>query len=308
MVMFLLGIAIFLVIYNNKDDNQNNKNDNGENPPNEETEIYATSFSLNIPDGIEIFINSKINFKSGFVNVTPSSMLSELEYEIAAKSGGTDGGLKFENNTLTATEIGEYTIKFKMPKSSSSYFSKTISILVYEEENKGHIYQTTKSIIIGEELDVNDLFQINSNKSFNVQTDNKISYSKNKIKALNLGESDISFKFTESYLEFVYNFTLSIKEEPKYVIELKNITNNVLTINLVDEFAYIQFEVVDRDEGDISQLVEVVSVDDNIATVNSYDINPPLIKITAKSVGETVIKIIYTLDITVQVEVKVIVN
>ena len=85
-IVIFITIAVVLVLFNKSND-KSNKDDQSDNST-QPTEVYATSFSLNIPDTIQILVDTKIKFASGYVNVTPASMLNKLICETNAKSGG----------------------------------------------------------------------------------------------------------------------------------------------------------------------------------------------------------------------------
>ena len=268
------------------------------------SETYATSFSLNLPDTININKGAKLKLKHGFVNVTPSSVLNKLEYEITPKGSSSLNGIVYNDNVITANEIGSYTIKFKMPKTESSYYSKTITVVVYPIDEEIFINQNSNSLTIGETKSVYELFTFATNKSFNMSVDNKLQLYNNEITACELGVSNILFSFTENYMEFIYDFNLIIKEEPAYKIVL---TNNTITIDLADnEYAYIYYQVTDRDEHFVTQDIDAISQDENIA-IKVQIANDNTIKIKGLVAGETIITIFLTADESIKVDVRVIV-
>ena len=70
--------------YKNKENDLDKDDNSTQQLPTEQTEIYATSFSLNIPDNIEILVNTKVKLNSGYINITPTNFINKVTYEISA--------------------------------------------------------------------------------------------------------------------------------------------------------------------------------------------------------------------------------
>jgi len=271
-----------------------------------QTEEYATSFSLNLPDTINIFVGTKINLKSGYVNVTPSNMLKKLNVEVKAKENSNTSGIIFENNQITANEVGKYSLVFKMPKSETYNFSKTISVNVYNEKENSHVFKKINSIEITKNVDIEEAFTIKENSTYSTITDDKVKIENGSICAEKLGESNITFVFVEQFVEYVYNFELTVKELPRYEIVLKNVTENRIEINIdEDDVFQLQYQVVEGGSGDISQDV-IVEVENKSIVTTEFGIDQ-FIKITALKKGETIITISYVLDSSIVVEVLLVV-
>lgn len=271
-----------------------------------ETEEYATSFSLNLPDIIYIYVGTKVNLKTGYVNVTPSHMLEKLNIEVKTKENLHTSGITLKNNQITANEVGKYSIIFKIPKSASSNFAKTISVNVYEEKENSHVYKAINSIEVTKSLEIEKAFTIKENLTYSTITDDKVKIENGLICAEKLGESNITFVFIEQFIEYVYDFKLTVKELPRYEIVLKNVTENRIEINIYEDDVFqLQYQVVDGGSGDISQDVNVEVENEQVATTESGI--DQFIKIIAHSKGETIITISYVLDSSITVEVMVVV-
>ncbi len=305
----IVVLSIFLVLYNKK--KVDKQNPDAETPeistptnPSDSTDVYATTFSINLPETIQILVGTSVNLKSGYVDVSPTSMLEKLTYEITPKSSGVVNGIKLENNTIEAISAGGYTIKFKMPKSKLTYFSKTINVLVYEEQTSSHIQQIKNQIIVGESLNIFEMFEFDESKLVNVTADNKITYNNNIITGINVGESDVKFHFVEAYLEYVYDFEINVKPVPDYKIVLNNVNGNSININFSEkDYFQISYSILNRDEEFVSQDIMVMSSNEGILFVER--IADPLIKIRAVSIGEATITISLVSDSTITVEIHV---
>ena len=226
--MAILAVAITLVLVPQNDE----PNKGNDIPPN--TETYATAFSVNIPSTIKMPIGSKINFLEGFVTVSPSSVINKLEIE---EFNGDE--ICFENNTLVANAIGNYSLKFKMPKSKTTYFSKTISIVVCDVIENDQISLIKNSIEITSSVRIDQMFLIADNLSYVLTTDDKISCENNILTANQIGESMIKFSVVENYLQFIYDFNVNVIEQPEYYIINKHniiffcVKNNCVVFNVV---------------------------------------------------------------------------
>lgn len=298
-VIVLVGLSTFLVLRNkNEDEDQNND-------PLEE--IYATAYTFNIPDTINILVGSKVLLKEGYLTITPANILKDVTHEITSKNNGNILGIRFNGTILEAIEEGNYTIKFKIPKSSTTYFTKNINIVVYNNQLNSHVQQSSNSIIINETLNLDYLFVVRENLNHTIETDSRILYSNKSIKALSVGLSTIKFTFAEDFVLYEYTFQILVKEEPLYKILVNNATNNIIEIDTsVDDVFFMEVYIVDKNLQHIDQRVNAVSNNENIITIVEY--TEPFIKIKAMGVGETIIHLSYTLDETIKFEVKVIVK
>ena len=305
-IVIFVSIAVVLVLFEKHKENSNNDKDDNNIVPPQTTEIYATSFSLNLPDTIEILIDSKVKLLSGYVNITPAMAIDKLTHEITRKSGSGIDGITFNDNVITANSLGTYSMKFKVPKSESTNFSKTINIVVYEDKNSSHIYQTSNSINIGDNKNVNEIFTILDN-NYQVETDNKAIISNGVINGMALGETKIKFTFTKNYVKFIYDFILTIKEQPVYNILILNGTDNIIEIDLdKNPYAKIHYEIRNGNEKHIYQDVVAVSDNENIVRVVNYP--EPFINIEAVGLGETTITITFSRDTSINIQVTIIVN
>lgn len=297
----LVGLATFLVLHDNNDTDA----DVPENPD-ETEEIFATAYSFNIPETIYIAINTEANLLTGYINTTPAHAISKLTYEVAPKDSGVAGGVEFNGNKIVAKTLGNYIIRFKIPKSTTSNFTKNLNVVVHDNTNLSHICQTSESIIIGERKNINELFSIKELTEYTIQTDSKTSYSNSYINAISNGKSEIKFTFKDNYINYIYKFTIDVEELPEFEIILKNTTNNTIEIDFdVETNKHIEFRVQNREQGYVQQTVDAVSSNENIVRVVSY--TEPFIKIEAVGLGEAIIRITYSLDKTIYVELKVIV-
>lgn len=294
------------------DSGEDNSQDGGgeENPEeqNPTDEIYATEFKINLPANINILVGTKVELLSGCVEVAPNEMKDKIKIEIIPRYNSNVHGLKFENNELIASIVGSYNLKLSVPRSKQTNFSETILVTVYEDKSNAHIVQINNNLIIGENISINNLFNFTSDLDFSVETDNKISYSNYFVLPKSVGESIVKFAFTEDFVKYFYEFNLKIKDQPLYEIILNNVINNEIIINLdEDNVAYINYSLKNREEEYLIQPVMCEIENENILSVKK-PIEPPLIKIIAKTRGETTVKLICIEDETVFVEIKIIVN
>ncbi len=307
----IVATAIVIVFLNKNESETSSSNNPGiTNPPTDtsgSTETYATAFSISLPETIQILVGTSVNLKPGYISVSPTSMIEKLTYEITPKSSGVVNGIKLENNTIVAILSGGYEIKFKMPKSKSTYFSKTINVLVYEEITSCPVYQIKDTMTVEENVALSSMFEIMDGKAFNISTDNKIVYSLNTFTAQTIGESIIKFSITENNVEYVYEFDITIKDKPMYRIILNNAPNNIFTFDILNkDVDNINYSVVNRDEQNVYQEISVSSSDENVVKIER--INEPLIKVRAVGVGEATITISLKIDPTIKVEIKIVVN
>ncbi len=295
-VLAIAVIAVALVLIP-KDDEQKSDKDNA---PSEE--IYATSFSLNLPNTIIIPVGSSVNLLDCYVNVSPSSMIDKLTYEISSN------GIEFSNNKIIANTIGLHTIKFKMPKDKSTFHAKTITINVCDASENPHVLLIKNLIINGKSEQINNVFSISDGVVYKILTDNNVNLNNNSLTGINVGDAEITFNIEDDFIEYVYKFTLKIKEQPEYSIILNNVDNNLIVLNTNDnDVFHINYQVVDKNEQHVEQQISVVSYNTDVVKIESVA-DDILIKIRAKSIGETKIKISILSNSTIFVEINVLVN
>lgn len=319
-VLVIISLVMLLIFWPKKGDD--NPDDAGqdeivEEQPEEEgndgtaetipEEIYATSFVVNLPSTINILNGTTINLISGYVQVQPSEMADKIEMEIVPRYSSSAFGLELNNFTITAKEVGTYNLILSVSKSKTTSFNETILITVYEEESNSHISQTANSIIKGEKINISDIFSIKGDATFDVITDSKATIIDNCITATTTGTSKIIFKFTENYVQYVYEFEIIVKDQPQYYFVLNNVTNNAIELNLESSPVFhVNYKIQNREEGDISQDIVYVIGDETIVEVE--DITNPLIKIRALKVGETTLTLTCKVDNSVKVEITIIVK
>ena len=294
-VLAILGLIVALVLIP-KDDEPDFDNESNDSP----TEVYATNFQINLPTTIEIPVGQSVKILDGFVSVSPASVLNKLTYELSSNSGIT-----FSNNVITANEVGYYSLKFKMPKSQSAYFVKTISIVVSQNYDNAHASIINNSIEKGKAQNIYEIFDIENGFSFNMTSDNKVNISGDTLTGLTVGSSEINLSFVDGYLEYIYSFSIIVKEQPEYQIKLNNVSNNLIIIDISENDVYlINYEVLDKNNQHVTQQILAQSSNNEIVVVEKvYD--DSIIKIRAIKSGEAkiVLSILNNLSITVEINI-----
>ena len=300
-VVAIVGLAIALILIP-KDDETIPQNNN-KTPSNS---VYATSFSVNLPNTIELPVGAHINFLTGYVSVNPSSVIEKLSIE--TETNNISNAIIFENNKLTANTVGTYSIKFKIPKSESMYFSKTITIKVKPYHENNHISVLKNSIQESQTCSLDEMFSISDGLNYEIITDSNINFDNNVFTAINVGLSEITFVVKENYLEYIYVFEINIQDLPEYEIVINNVTNNTITLDtLYNDVKHINFEVIDRNNEQTTQLVKALSNNEDVVIVEeSYD--DLLIKIRAVSVGEATLTLYLISNPAICVEINIVVE
>ncbi len=292
-IVIIVGLAVALVLVPKSDEPDSKHEGN--------SETYASYFYVEVPNTIEIPVGMCVNFLEGYIAVTPSNMINKLNIEIS-----TSTGIEFLDNKLMATAVGDYTIKFKMPKSESTFFSKTISVKVKSME-ESPIKLIKESIVRGETIHVNDVFNIAGGVQYSVVTNENFSIVDGALRANNTGDGKVLFSVIESKLQYVYAFDINIKEPPEYKILLNNVLNNRINLDLVDDTFHINFAVQDQNNEYVKQTISVVSSDENVVLIESVA-DDALIKIRAVAIGNAKITISIASNLNIFVEIDVIVN
>ena len=268
-------------------------------------ELYATSFSLNVPSAITILRNETVQLLDGYMSITPIEAKSLVTYTVKSKSGSNKNGITFVNNTITGKTIGEYEIEFSAKKSASTYYTRIVNINVVDDFEE-HITQEQHSVLIGETKRIDEIFTINKN-NYEITTDSKITYTENSLTAQAVGDSNITFKFTDGYLKYSYHFMITVKDLPEYRIEVVGIENNIININLDNNDSFqINYAIYNRNEQKVEQDIEVISSNENV--VVKERILYPLIKINVLGKGEATLTIKLKNDPSIYIQLKVYIN
>lgn len=196
---------------------------------------------------------------------------------------------------------------FSVPKTESTKFSKTILITIFDENSDAHIIQKQTELIKGVVYSIEEVFVVRENVAYSVIANNKVGFSNQQLKATAVGATDVTFSFKEGYIEYLYMFNFQIKEEPIYAIILNNVVNNEIYIDLdLKPVFYINYEVQNREEGFVDQIINVTS--DNESVIFVEDISSPFIKICALNPGTATLKLTYTRDNSVELSILVVVE
>lgn len=300
-VIVIVALAITLIfVPKDKEDLDNNETEIVN------QEVYAESFTLNLPATIKILKGTYVTLSSGYYSVVPSELSNKLLTEVEVKNGGVNDGIVFEENKITANNVGSYSIKFKMQKSKSGYFTKSVNIVVFENVQESHVYSNDVQLRVDESKNISDLFTITNEEDCNITTGQNVVLNDNVLTAKNVGDCDVYFKFTQDYLTYNYKFTLGVLPKPVYSIELVDIANNTINLN-VGSSSHIQFEVKDIFNESVSQLVKAWSSDEDIVIIEQpYD--DALIKIRALKSGNAQVILFLKEDESIKTVVNVYVN
>ena len=185
--------------------------------------------------------------------------------------------------------MGDYSIKFKVQKSAYSNFERTMKIKVVDKETFTHVNLIKSSLIIGKKINVNEMFSIVDEKSYQILTDDEINYLNSEIEAKIVGTSKFTFIFDESYADYIYEFSITIKEQPLYTIEVYDIEDNTIIINMSDnDVAYVNFSVTDRDGEYVLQSVLAETSNSEIVIIETIS-DDVLIKLRGMKQGNAII-------------------
>lgn len=291
--------------HNNQDEIEKEEDSSGENT---NEQLYASSLTVNLPSVINILVGETVELVSGYYSVQPTSMMSEVKQEIKPRYNCSPFGVTFENSKITANEVGTYNLKISVPRSEGTTFNETILITVYDDVSDAHISQIGYSLNWGENTNINALFTIKENETFElVVVDEKLDFINNTFIPLEAGNSNISFSFKEGYVKYLYSFDLLVKAEPEYSIVIYDVTNNTINVDMQhNEIFYINYDIKDKNnESDPQNLI--VDIQDESVIVLRKNLNP-LIKFEALQSGTTTIRLICEKDENVFIDITIIVS
>lgn len=298
----MIGLALLLIFMpKNKSTTQEQDKDS------------QVSLNVYLPNTITLFIGTKAKIDNDAIVVMPGNKRNEITTEIIVKDMGVENGITFNDLILTANVVGEYQIKFSLKKDDSTTLAKIININVKDDAESQLIKQLKTTTNIGNTLNLTDAFFGFQNKIYTVEADDKISINDNVISPLKAGISNLTFTIKDSTtttglnVAYIYDFNLTIKPQPQYVINLLNVENNCIEIDISENnkcvFAY---EVVDKSGNLTSQNVDCQSSDETLATIECP--TDGILRVVAREVGEVLITIVSVVDENTKIEIKVIVT
>ncbi len=291
------------------DNNEDTENDQGDNNTDDEQdgddEIYATSLEVNLPDQINIMVDTEVKLLNGYIQVQPSEMFNLITTIVVPKYQSSANGVEFESSNLKANIEGTYDLIFSVAKSATQNLTKTIEVVVHNDRSLSHVEQKKNSIIKAEATSIFDLFNFNATNYY-VICDENTTLQDEYITASQIGNSVITISFIENYLQYSYKFNFTIKDQPLYSIVLTNVANNALEINLSTPTKFIYFQVKNRNEEIVDQFVNAKSEDETITSVEN--VTDLYIKIKAQKIGTTNLTIVCGADESVYVTIQIIVK
>lgn len=269
-------------------------------------QIYATELTINLPDTIEILVNNKVELLDGFVTVTPVEAKSKIICKIGSYYNSDINGLKLENLTLIGTIADTYKLIVSVPK-KTGMITKSVIVKVYEETEYAHLKQLKNSSIIGENLDICSYFEFNTNKEYNVVTNDNIAFENNKLIPIVTGEGEINVEYTVGNLKYVYLFYITVINKPEYEILVYDIENKTIEIESDKTTKYeINYSIRNREEENVYQPI-YVEIEDEQVVILEY-VEYPLIKIKLIQKGVTKLRIICSNNTNIFIEITVIVK
>ena len=138
---------------------QKNSKNNGNNPPKDNSKVYATSLTLLCPREIVIEQGKSVELDTNFIKLEPYNTTEKVNFEITTRSEKPIG-INFENNIINALDVGFYYVKFYISSGETSIVHDTL--VVHVVENTGIITQNIQTAVINESLNFNETFTISS--------------------------------------------------------------------------------------------------------------------------------------------------
>lgn len=268
----------------------------------------SVSITLNMPETINIFKGNTVEITTDLIVVKPDTKAGELTYEIIVLSGGAVNGITLENNIITAKYVGEYAIKFKVPKNEVDFVSKQQKVVVHENEDSCHVKQIAKEFYTTEQVDINSMFAFSSILNYEVITSEGLTINQNTLIATTAGQYDIKFTFTDVGIKYFYTFKIEVKENvlPQYDISVIGVENDTYTMPLSNFSKMIGYIVaISGNSSGINQSVKATSDDNSVVTVEVM--GEGLLYVQAIGKGEANITLTYLQDNTVTYTFKIII-
>ena len=324
-VLIIAGVASCLVFWpkGEKDDlqkpdeitqgdNNDETNSGGDNNEDcsdddleDEEQIFTTLLEIYLPEQVCIKVGAEVTLLSGYIQVQPSEMASEVNSSIIPKYQSSVNGLEFENSKLKANIEGTYDLTFSVKKSATERLTKTIEVIVHSDSSISHVEQIKNSIIKAEAISIFELFNFNIT-NYDISCDENTTLQDEYITTSQTGNSVITINLIENYLQYSYKFHLTIKDQPLYSIVLTNVANNALEIDLSSPVKFIYFQIKNRKEEIVDQFVTTNIEDESIVSVEK--VTDLYIKIKALKEGTTNLKIVCGADESVYVSIQIIVK
>ncbi len=231
-----------------------------------ETRIYATSIFLLCPREINIKAGKQIVLDNDFLKVEPSNTTEKIEYEISSKSN-TSIGINFENNKITATNLGFYYIKFYISSAEDKIIYDTLVIHVVEDCNQ--ITQKIEYATIEDEISVYDIFEILPSFTISNLEVSNATLSNNKILFTTTGSVEICITLYLEKVSYNYKFNIYVNpktEPPEYEIKILNYDSTDITLQYSKNKMYsIVYEVLNKEQEHVLQSVSVKISNTNVA-------------------------------------------
>ena len=249
---------------------------------------YASSITLTCPREILVEVGTKVELSTDFLIVKPGESKSNLQISISSRVNNEDG-IEFENNIITAKELGFYYIKFSVPKSKGYNLNETLVVHVVEQNSK--IIQNIFEVTEGDFVEISNAFQVNDDGYMaQIIASSNVELEDGKMYFLEPGNAEVIFILTSDKVSYYRTFNFNIKKEPQnidYRIEIK--LENTNLICEVGEVVVIPYEILADGVEDVPQAVNVNFTNSTIIKIISADECFIILQLTGK--GTTEIKL-----------------
>lgn len=269
----------------------------------------SVTITLKTPQTISILKGNTAEIPIDLIVVEPSSKASELTSEVVVLSNGVENGITFENNLIGANFVGEYAIKFKVPKDDSSFVTKQQKVVVHENESLCHVTQVECEFYITEQPNINTVFSISSGLNYVIETSSGLALNQNILTAIDVGTYSIKFTFTDVGVKYFYNFEVRVlaKELEEYKISVIGVENDLYTFCLTDFSQTLGYDVTKSGNlFGVNQSVNANSDNNNVVIVEV--IGEGFIYLQAISVGEANVTLTCLLDNSVTYTFKIVIT
>lgn len=269
-ILIALSLLLIFKFYRNKEDDEL---------------TYATSLNLNCARTISMPINTSLELINGFLTVSPNEASKNLNLEITPKTGSPADGLVENNGIFLAKKVGYYNVVFSVPKSINKFLTEMIIINVTEENRSINMNLTT--LKIQEEINIDELFTINSNADLLINVDSDMLLCNgNSLIPICKGETSIELSLVSNYIKLNQSYSLTILSEDFYTIKIDNLV-------VEDGVCSVEYRVLKNNDYSPCQdinieienpAVQIISISSPIILLNS--LSPCKSKVTLSLLGE----------------------
>ena len=265
-----------------KENNQDIQNDNkdeseGDSEGNTSENLFATNITLNLPKTITVYVDSELILDSEGVTIQPKEMKDLIKIDILPVYNSDVDKVQRDNLVFKFVGSGTYKLNFSVPAKSGT-LEKNVKLVV-KDKNNAKIQQIDSTLFLNQNIEVNQIFKSDDLSNFQFKSNDFVIENQIITPQHETNNAVIyAYEKVGCYL-IVYKFNFVVKQLPEYKIEFEGVNETVSVDYKNNRYLTLYYVVTNREDVKVPQLVIAEIDNQEIANVESIDVNVESIRV-----------------------------